>query len=146
MDYASFYDAYGGATTLAAGDAMYYSISRTMITSTPGQRRMVFYPYQTLGRTVPGVGVQVFYLGQPVDLVGNTDISTLPLVTHEVICMYALARCKLQENDNAAYSLIMKDVNLRIQRLSHMFDDADAGSYGIIRDSDNSPFLALGDR
>src|SRR4029077_21175664 len=94
-------------------------------------RRMVFYPYQPMGRT--GVNVRVIYQCSSPDLVASTDAPVLPDITHEVICLYALARCKLQENDYGGYSLINKDIDFRMMQLSTMMDEASGFSYPVVR-------------
>ena len=54
--------------------------------------------------------------------VAPTDTPVLPDITHECIVLYALSRCKLQENDYGGFSLISKDVDFRLMQLSTMMD------------------------
>jgi hypothetical protein len=127
IDYADYYSDWTGQT--ANDNASYYSV--TGWNSVATARRMVFYPYQPMGRT--GISVRVIYQCISADLVGPTDIPLLPEVTHEVIVLYALARCKLQENDYAGYTMINKDIENRLLMLATLTDEASAFSYPTVR-------------
>lgn len=134
MDYAHYYSDWTGQTD--NGNPSYYTL--TGYDATVNARRMVFYPYQAMGRT--GVSVRVLYQCLSPDLVSGNDTPILPEITHEVICLYALARCKLQENDYSAYGLINRDVHSRLMELSTLMEEADNFSYSVVR-SDSVPML-----
>lgn len=129
VDYASFYNSIGGG--VGSDTPTYYAIQD--FNSTPA-RRMVFWPYQSPGRT--GIDLDLIYQSQPPDLVAGTDIPVLPDICHEAMCLYALAKCKLQENDYAAYKLIQGDYLSRILELSSYVTEADGFSYPVVRSSD----------
>lgn len=130
MNYGDYYKDWSGQTD--SGNATFYSVSGFGST---GARRVVFYPYQTMGRT--GVNVRVIYTSQPVDLVATTDVPPLPPQCDEVICLYALARCKMQENDFQGYKLIKQDVDYKIMELTSLMDEADGFSYPVVRSDVN---------
>jgi hypothetical protein len=127
MDYADYYSGWSGQTD--SGNAAFYSV--TGYNSVSLARRMVFYPYQAMGRT--GVFVRVIYQYLSPDLVVSTDTPVLPEITHEVVVLYALARCKMQENDYQGYQMINKDVDYKIMQLSSMMDEANGFSYPVVR-------------
>jgi hypothetical protein len=82
-----------------------------------------------------GLDIDVIYTSQPPDLVAGADVPVLPDICHEAMCLYALAKCKLQENDYAAYKMISQDYNMRMMELSSAITEADGFSYPIIRSS-----------
>jgi hypothetical protein len=96
---------------------------------------MVFWPYQSPGRT--GLDIDLIYSSQPPDLVSGTDTPVLPDICHEAMVLYALAKCKLQENDYAAFKLIMQDYTQRMMELSTYITEADGFSYPVIRSSND---------
>jgi hypothetical protein len=128
--YASFYSSLGGG--VGTENPTYYTIQD--YNATPIQR-MVFWPYQNQGRT--GLDIDLIYTAQPPDLVAGTDIPVLPDICHEALCLYALAKCKLQENDYAAYKLIHGDYLSRILELSSFVTEADGFSYPVVRTSND---------
>jgi hypothetical protein len=127
FDYGHYYADWSGQT--GGSNPTHYTV--TGWNSVALARRMVFYPYQTMGRT--GVSIRVVYQYLSPDLALATDTPALPEITHEVLVLYALARCKLQENDYAAYSLIKKDVDFKLMELTSLMDEADGFSYPTIR-------------
>jgi hypothetical protein len=129
-DYAGFYNDLGGG--IGTDTPTYYSIHD--FNSTPA-RRMVFWPYQSPGRT--GLDIDLIYSSQPPDLVSGTDTPVLPDICHEAMVLYALAKCKLQENDYAAFKLIMQDYTQRMMELSTYITEADGFSYPVIRSSND---------
>lgn len=127
MDYGHYYADWQGQTD--NGNATYYTV--TGLNSVVNARRMVFYPYQAMGRT--GISVRVIYQCFSPDLVLTTDTPALPEITHEVIVLYALSRCKLQENDYSGYTMVNKDVDARLMQLSTLMDEANGFSYPVVR-------------
>lgn len=133
MDYATYLNGFDGV--LSTDAAAYYTLQNT--SQATGLRRMLFFPYQTLGRT--GLNITVVYQGAPITLVGTTDVCMLPVPCHEAVVLYALARCKLQENDMQGYQMIMRDFDTRCMQLSTLNEESDAFSYAVVRaDYDNS--------
>jgi hypothetical protein len=126
--YADFYGQLGGG--VGTSNPTYYAIQD--FNSTPA-RRMVFWPYQSPGRT--GIDLDLIYTAQPPDLVAGVDIPVLPDACHEAMCLYALAKCKLQENDYQAYKLVQGDYLAKIMELSSFVTEADGFSYPIVRSS-----------
>lgn len=128
--YASFYNDLGGG--LGSDTPTYYSIQD--YNATPA-RRMLFWPYQSPGRT--GIDLDIIYQSQPPDLTAPADLPVLPDVCHEAMCLYALAKCKLQENDYNAYKLIHGDFGARMMELSTFVTEADGFSYPVVRSSND---------
>lgn len=128
VEYASFYNSLGGG--VGSDTPSYYSIQD--FNATPA-RRMLFWPYQTPGRT--GLDIDLIYQSQPPDLALPADVPVLPDVCHEAMVLYALAKCKLQENDYAAYKLINGDYGARMMELSTFVSEADGFSYPTVRSS-----------
>lgn len=80
-------------------------------------KQMAFYPSLPGGQAV---SLTLLYTAYAADMVNPTDISALPETTHELIIMYALARCKLQENDYEGYQFIMRnEVRDRLPDIVH---------------------------
>jgi hypothetical protein len=127
IDYGHYYADWYGQTDSA--NPTHYTVSG--YSSVSNARRMLFYPYQAMGRT--GVNVRLVYQCISPALVAPTDTPVLPEVTHETLVLYALARCKLQENDYQAYTLIKKDADYKLMELTSMLDDADGFSYPVVR-------------
>ena len=125
MDYAHYYSGWSGQTD--SSNATYYTVTGYGSSG----RRMLFYPYQAMGRT--GVNVRIIYQYLSTDMVLSSDTPALPDITHEVVVLYALARCKLQENDYQGYQTINRDVDGRLMQLSSLMDEADGFSYPTIR-------------
>lgn len=130
-NYADFYSALGGG--VGTDNPTYYTIQD--YNSTPA-RRMVFWPYQAQGRT--GLDIDVIYTSGPPDLVSGSDVPVLPDVCHETLCLYALSRCKLQENDYKAYQMVFQDYTGRVLELSTLVTEADGFSYPIVRSSNDN--------
>lgn len=128
MDYAMYLNSFSPGV-LSNDAAAYYTIQNP--SATTGLRRMLFYPYQNLGRT--GLSIIVGYQGLPTTLALTTDICMLPVPCHEAVVLYALARCKLQENDMQGYQMIMKDFDSRCMMLSTLLEDSDGFSHAVIR-------------
>lgn len=88
-----------------------------ILNASNGAKQMAFYP------SLPGgtaATLTMHYTGYPADMVNNADISALPETGHELIVMYALARCKLQENDYEGYQFIMRnEVRDRLPDIAH---------------------------
>jgi hypothetical protein len=129
--YSTFYDQLGGG--VGTENPSYYALQD--FNSTP-TRRMVFWPYQNPGRV--GLDIDVIYTAQPPDLAVGADVPVLPDVFHEAMCLYALAKCKLQENDYAAYKLVHGDYQARMLELSSFVSEADGFSYPIIRSANEN--------
>lgn len=128
IEYATFYTDLGGG--IGSDTPTYYAILD--YNSTPA-RRMVFWPYQSPGRT--GIDLDIIYQSQPPDLVVAGDTPVLPDICHECLVLYALAKCKLQENDYQAYKLVSGDYTARMMELSGFITEADGFSYPVIRSS-----------
>lgn len=129
--YADFFNSLGGS--VGSDNAAYYAIQD--LNATPA-RRMLFWPYQTAGRV--GLDIDVIYTAQPPDLVAGGDVPVLPEVCHETMCLYALAKCKLQENDYNAYKMISGDYLTRMLELTSLVTEADGFSYPIVRSSNDT--------
>lgn len=133
MDYATYFDGFSPGQ-LGNDQPSYYTIQNAGLTT--GTRRMLFYPYQNFART--GLGIQVVYQGLPADLTADGDNCMLPVPCHEVVVLYALARCKMQENDMQGYQMIMRDVDMRSMALSSLLEESDAFSYAVVRNDYDS--------
>lgn len=130
-DYANFYNSLGGG--VGSDNATYYTLQD--YNATPA-RRMLFWPYQAPGRT--GLDIDLIYQSQPPDLVSGSDVPVLPDVCHETMVLYALAKCKLQENDYNAYKLINGDYAMRMMELSSYVTETDGFSYPVVRSSNDT--------
>lgn len=128
MDYASYLEGFSPGQ-LGADQPSYYTIQNA--DSTTGLRRMLFFPYQNFART--GLSIQVVYQGLPADMSIDGDNCFLPLPCHEVVVLYAVARCKMQENDMQGYQMVMRDVDMRCMSLATLVEESDAFSYSVIR-------------
>jgi len=136
-DFADYYSDYTGSASNE--NATYYTLQNYAIPASPtagSTRRMLFYPYQPPGRT--GLNINVMYQSLPTALAGPTDVCNLPAICHEVVCLYALSRCKLQENDYTAYQMIAKDVYNKLMELSTLMDESNAFSYPVVRSETGS--------
>lgn len=131
VPYADIYNSLGGG--VGSDTPTYYSIQD--YNSTPAQR-MLFWPYQSPGRT--GLDIDILYTSQPPDLVAGADVPVLPEICHEAMCLYALAKCKLQENDYPAYKLITGDFQLKMMELSSYVTEGTGFSYPVIRSSNDT--------
>lgn len=81
-------------------------------------RRIEFYPSVSPTYTIPGI--HIVYSAYPPDMAADGDISPLPTALHEIIVMYALSRCKMQENDYEGAQFIMKEeVRNRMAQLQY---------------------------
>jgi hypothetical protein len=134
VDYATIYNDLGGG--VGSATPTYYTIQDY---NSQAVRRMLFWPYQAPGRT--GLDIDIIYQSQPPDLVAGTDTPVLPEVCHEAMVLYALAKCKLQENDYAAYKLVNQDYTLRMMELTSLVTDADGFSYPLIRSSNDRSWV-----
>jgi hypothetical protein len=124
INYADYYG-YGGSP--GTENATYYTIENISVSGP----RMLFWPYQNPGRT--GLDIDIYHVAYPADMVSSVDNCTLPLATQETVCLMALSRCKLQENDYAAYKLVNQDVAGKLMELSSLLNDSSAFSYPVVR-------------
>lgn len=138
MDYASFYNDYAGTTS--TDNAAAYTVGGYSAVAPVGVRKMLFWPYQTASRT--GLNIEVIYTSVPNDITIANGI-VLPTVCHEALCLYALARCKLQENDYPAYQLINKDVYAKLLEMTSLMNEADGFSYPVIRSETSAGSVTL---
>lgn len=116
-----------GAT--GQGVPQYYAIENYR---TGNQRRAGLYPYQTPGLAA-GFTAKLFYVARPVDLVAVGDISAMPLDIHETICEYAVARCKMQENDLQGAKFFLDMVKEHMAYLGFNMSVANSDSYAEMR-------------
>jgi hypothetical protein len=131
IPYANFYNSLSGG--VGTENATYYTVQD--YNATPVQR-MLFWPYQSPGRT--GLDIDIIYTAQPPDLVAGADVPVLPEICHEAMCLYALAKCKLQENDYNAYKMVSGDYSVRMMELSSFVTEGDGFTYPVVRNSNDT--------
>jgi hypothetical protein len=97
-----------------------------------GPRRLQFHPAQT---ALKAVNYTLYYTSVPADMALDLAECVLPEHVHEIICMYAVAKCKMQENDYEGYRFIMaEEVHTRLNDAVFELSPIPADSYGVIRD------------
>ena len=122
--------------TTGNGEPQYYAIENYR---TGNQRRLSLYPYQTPGRS-SGFTAKLFYVARPADLTLVGDISPLPLDIHETICEYAVARCKMQENDLQGAKFFLDMVKEHMAYLGFNMSVTNSDSYAGMRADAESIF------
>ncbi len=114
------------------GNPYAFYITPQMSTLGVYARRLEFYPAQP---RVKSLAYIVNCIAYPADLVADVDVSPLPSFLHEAIALYALSRCKMQENDYEGAKFIM-DMDVKERLLDAQFELGPSTStqYGTITD------------
>jgi len=97
-----------------------YTITDYVVTA-PGQRMMLLYPALTPGLT--GQYYRINYVSMPAALVGDSDVIPTPPIFDEILVMYAVRRCKMQENDYQAADYYKREIEERLKLMASEFSD-----------------------
>lgn len=94
--------------------------------------RMEFFPQQTGSQT--GLSIEVWYIAHPLDLSADTDVSGLPEFMHEIAVMYAVKRCKQQEDDFQAAREFQTEIDRMLADAMFTMHAGNYTSFGSVRD------------
>lgn len=134
IDWAEVYQLPLNGTIPDTGDpTAYYITNLIQVVAGPPSvwsRRLEFYPSQPQGKNLQ---VMITYIGVPSDLTGDSDTPHIPEPYHEMICLYALARCKIQETDYEGARFVMNDVESRLLEARYEIGPSTATQFGMIR-------------
>jgi len=85
----------GDQLVLGSGDPSFYSV--TPVDKTFGQRRIIFYPYQTLTKAAT---IYLLYIGRSAPLVNGGDVPKIPDDLHMALVFYTAFLMAAQEGDS----------------------------------------------
>jgi len=119
-----------------------YTISDYMSTA-PGQRLMLFYPALTPGLT--GQYFRINYVSKGAAMAIDGDVVPLPPFFDEVLVMYVVKRCKMQEDDFASAQFYGAEIEKRLAELTSEFADHSDLSFYTIRDESTPVYTVFGE-
>lgn len=109
----------------------------------PGQRMMLFYPALTPGLT--NQYYRINYVSKGPAMTVDGDTIPLPPFFDEVLVMYVVQRCKMQEDDFASAQYYNAAIEKRLAELTAEFSDhSDLANY-TIRDEQTPVYTVFGE-
>ena len=106
-----------------AGAPTHYAVAPfTSSSGAAGIRRLAFWPYQPLTQAAT---INLQYMARVAYMIANPDTCTLPVELHELVVLYGVRYCKVQEGDHEAARFISGDIGRRMMFARDLLNEHD---------------------